>query len=39
MRGNMLQGMGLNQLLLPVLTLVFWFVAPFAIAMKIFRWK
>ena len=39
MRGNMLQGQGLNQLLLPVLTLVFWFVAPFAIALKIFRWK
>jgi ABC-type multidrug transport system permease subunit len=39
MRGNMLQGQGLQQILLPVLTLLFWFVAPFAVAMKIFRWK
>ena len=39
MRGNMLQGQSLQQLLLPVLTLVFWFVAPFAVALKIFRWK
>ena len=39
MRGNMLQGQSLQQLILPVLTLVFWFVAPFAVALKIFRWK
>jgi len=39
MRGNMLQGQSLQQLMLPVLTLIFWFVVPFAVALKIFRWK
>jgi ABC transporter DrrB family efflux protein len=39
MRGNMLQGLGLGQLMIPVLTLVAWFVVPFAISLRIFRWR
>jgi ABC-2 type transport system permease protein len=39
MRGNMLQGMGLGQLMLPVGILLAWFVVPFAVSLRIFRWK
>ncbi len=39
MRGNMLEGMGLNQMLAPVALLLAWFVAPFAVSLRIFRWK
>ncbi|MGD0891636.1 MAG: ABC transporter permease [Terracidiphilus sp.] len=39
MRGNMLQGMNLGQLMIPVATLLAWFVAPFAISLRIFRWR
>ena len=39
MRGNMLQGAHLGQMLAPVGILLAWFVAPFAVALKIFRWK
>ncbi len=39
MRGNMLQGMELNHMLLPVATLLAWFAAPFAVSLRIFRWK
>ncbi len=39
MRGNMLQGMGLGQLMLPVGILLAWFVVPFAVSVRIFRWR
>jgi ABC-type multidrug transport system permease subunit len=39
MRGNMLQGMHLAQLLLPIGILLAWFVVPFAVSLRIFRWK
>ena len=39
MRGNMLQGMSLAQLAIPVGILLAWFVAPFAISLRIFRWR
>ena len=39
MRGNMLQGMRLGQLMIPVAILLAWFVVPFAISLRIFRWR
>ena len=39
MRGNMLQGVGLGQLTLQVGILVAWFAVPFAVSLKIFRWR
>ena len=39
MRGNMLQGMNLGQLAVPVGILVAWFIVPFAVSLRIFRWK
>jgi ABC-2 type transport system permease protein len=39
LRGNMLQGMSLAQLIAPVGILLAWFVAPFAISLRIFRWR
>ena len=39
MRGNMLQGMSLGQLMIPVAILLAWFVVPFAISLRIFRWR
>ncbi len=39
MRGNMLQGMRLGQMMVPVGILLVWFVAPFAASLKIFRWR
>jgi ABC-type multidrug transport system permease subunit len=39
MRGNMLQGIELNHMLVPVAILLAWFVAPFGVALRIFRWK
>jgi len=39
MRGNMLQGMNLGQLMIPVATLIAWFVVPFAVSLRIFRWR
>ncbi len=39
MRGNMLQGMSLGQLMLPVVILLAWSVVPFAVSLRIFRWK
>ena len=38
-RGNMLQGMHLNQLTVPVAILLAWLVVPFVVALKIFRWR
>jgi ABC-type multidrug transport system permease subunit len=39
MRGNMLQGLGLGQMLGPVAILLAWFVVPFGVSLKIFRWR
>jgi ABC-type multidrug transport system permease subunit len=39
MRGNMLQGVDLTHLLLPVATLLAWFLVPFAVSLRIFRWR
>jgi ABC-2 type transport system permease protein len=39
MRGNMLQGVGLGQLVAPVGILLAWFVVPFAVSLRIFRWR
>jgi ABC-type multidrug transport system permease subunit len=39
MRGNMLQGAGLGQLGMQVGILAAWLVAPFAVSLRIFRWK
>jgi len=39
LRANMLQGVGLERLTLPVVTMLAWLVIPFAISLKIFRWR
>ena len=39
MRGNMLQGTGLGQMMAQVGILLAWFVVPFSVALRIFRWK
>jgi ABC-type multidrug transport system permease subunit len=39
MRGNMLQGMNLGQLIVPVGILLAWFLVPFAVSLRIFRWR
>jgi ABC-2 type transport system permease protein len=38
-RANMLQGMELNHLLGEVAILAAWFCVPFAVSLKIFRWR
>jgi ABC-2 type transport system permease protein len=39
LRGNMLQGQHLGQMLLPIAILLAWLVIPFAVSLKIFRWR
>ena len=39
LRGNMLQGMNLGQLTVPLAILLAWLVVPFAISLRIFRWR
>ena len=39
MRGNMLQGMGLGQMAVPVGIMLAWLVAAFAVSVRIFRWR
>ncbi len=39
MRGNMLQGVQLGQLTVQLGILLAWFAVPFAVALRIFRWK
>jgi ABC-type multidrug transport system permease subunit len=39
LRGNMLQGMNLGQLMMPVGILLAWLVVPFAVSLRIFRWR
>jgi ABC-type multidrug transport system permease subunit len=38
LRGNMLQGMNLGQLIVQVAILLAWLLVPFAISLRIFRW-
>jgi ABC-type multidrug transport system permease subunit len=38
-RANMLQGVGLNHLVLQVGILLVWLVAPFLVSLRIFRWR
>jgi ABC transporter DrrB family efflux protein len=39
MRGNMLQGMSLGHLMAPLGILLAWFVVPFAVSLRIFKWR
>jgi ABC-2 type transport system permease protein len=39
MRGNMLQGRDLSQLTMQVGILLAWLIVPFAISLRIFRWR
>ena len=39
MRGNMLQGMQLGQMMAPMGILLAWLVLPFAVSLWIFRWR
>jgi ABC-type multidrug transport system permease subunit len=39
LRGNMLQGLGLRQLIAPVVILTVWTVSAFAVSLRIFRWR
>ena len=39
MRANMLQGMNLTNLPVPIAILLAWFVVPFAVSLRIFRWR
>jgi ABC-2 type transport system permease protein len=38
-RANMLQGVGLNHLMLQVGILMAWLVVPFVVSLRIFRWR
>lgn len=38
-RSNMLQGTGLSHMVTPVAILMAWLIIPFAISLRIFRWK
>jgi ABC-2 type transport system permease protein len=39
MRGNMLQGTGLRLMIPQLVILLAWFVVPFAVSLRIFRWR
>lgn len=39
LRSNMLQGVGIHHLLAPVAVMLSWVVVPFAVSLKIFRWR
>jgi len=39
MRGNMLQGLHLGQMMAPIGILLFWCAVPFAVSLRIFRWR
>ena len=38
-RGNMLQGTELGHMMTPLAILLVWFVVPFAVSIRIFRWR
>lgn len=39
LRANMLQGTDLSHLMLPVAILLAWFIVPFTVSLRIFRWR
>ncbi len=39
MRGNMLQGTPLSHMMTPLAILLAWFALPFAVSLRIFRWR
>jgi len=39
MRGNMLQGIGITHMMAQVGILAAWFFVPFAVSLRIFRWR
>jgi ABC-type multidrug transport system permease subunit len=39
MRGNMLQGTDLAQMPIQIAILMAWFIVPFAVSLRIFRWR
>jgi ABC-type multidrug transport system permease subunit len=39
LRGNMLQGMNLGQMMAPIAILLAWVAVPFAVSLRIFRWR
>jgi ABC-2 type transport system permease protein len=39
LRGNMLQGVPLNHMLPLIANLMFWCLVPFAVSLRIFRWR
>ncbi len=39
LRGNMLQGIGLQHMLAPIAVLLVWLAVPFAVSVRIFRWR
>jgi ABC-2 type transport system permease protein len=39
LRGNMLQGLSLGQMIGPMAVLLAWLIVPFAVSLKIFRWR
>lgn len=39
MRGNMLQGIPLGHMMAPLGILLAWFAVPFAVSLRIFRWR
>ncbi|MGP8258763.1 MAG: ABC transporter permease [Acidobacteriaceae bacterium] len=39
LRGNMLQGIGLQHMLAPIAILLVWLAVPFAVSVRIFRWR
>jgi ABC-2 type transport system permease protein len=39
MRANMLQGVTLDHMLPLLANLLFWFFVPFAVSLRIFRWR
>ena len=39
MRGNMLQGTGLGHMIPQVGLLMAWFIVPFVVSLRIFRWR
>ncbi len=39
MRGNMLQGTQLSHMMAPLAILLAWFALPFAVSLRIFRWR
>ena len=38
-RANMLQGIGIAHLTAPIAVLLAWLVVPFAVSLRIFRWR